>query len=109
MNSKNSIHRASINLCVVAMICAAAEAAPQLDQYGGLLSLPSPNPATGNWRLEKINNQWWFITPQNNAFHYVAVYNVGTGDGNVSPAGTYMRDIIYSKYNTDSSKWPCKY
>jgi len=80
-----------------------------VDQYGGLLSMPSPNPSTGNWRLEKFGSQWWFVDPLNNAFHFVAPFNVGTGDGSPSPTGTHMTTIVETKYNATASTYPCYY
>lgn len=29
--------------------------------------------ATGKWRLEKIENRWWFITPEGNPFLMITV------------------------------------
>ena len=35
--------------------------APQLDQYGGITAVRAR--ATGFFRVERINERWWFITP----------------------------------------------
>jgi hypothetical protein len=51
---------------------------PGFDQYGGLTALPSPNPATGFFRIEKIGNRWVLVDPDNNAFIFFGVATVTT-------------------------------
>lgn len=38
------------------------------DRFGGSKTLGLAAPATGKWRLKKINRRWWFITPDGNPF-----------------------------------------
>lgn len=61
------------------------------DIYGGYSSMPSANAPTGNWRMEKFGTQWWFVDPVNNAFRFVAPYNVGTG-------GAISQSFLFAKY-----------
>ncbi len=49
---------------------------PGLDQYGGLLSAPSPSGGTGYWRTEKFGNRWLFVTPAGNGFFSVGIFHV---------------------------------
>ena len=51
-------------------------AAGQTDQFGGILAVPSPNGATGNWRVEKFGNRWMYVTPEGNAFWSLGVFAV---------------------------------
>jgi len=69
-----------------------------LDQYGGLLALPSSNPSTGYFRLERVGNRWRLVTPDNNVFWMFSVYSVGTMDG----GSTYTNAAI-SKYGDNST------
>ena len=43
------------------------------DRFGGDKTLGTEAEATGKWRLEKIDDRWWFITPEGNPFLMVAV------------------------------------
>jgi hypothetical protein len=62
------------------------------DQYGGLLQVPSPNGATGHWRVEKFKSHWMLVTPDGNAFWSFGVFAI-------DPAGNYL-----SKYS-DKGTW----
>jgi len=50
----------------------------QLDHYGGLLRLPCRN-KTGHFSLAKLDDRWWFCTPEGHAFVSMSV-------GNIEPA-----------------------
>ncbi|MFZ2654572.1 MAG: hypothetical protein WAX69_06610, partial [Victivallales bacterium] len=44
----------------------------RFDQYGGVKAGPSAA-ASGFFRLENLNNRWWFITPEGNRFLLIGV------------------------------------
>jgi hypothetical protein len=47
-----------------------------LDLYGGLAAMPSPNGATGYFRVEKNpNNRWLFVDPLGNYFWLMSIYS----------------------------------
>jgi hypothetical protein len=48
----------------------------ELDQYGGITSIPSPNGGTGLFRVEQFDDRWMFVTPEGNAFWMFGVYNI---------------------------------
>src|SRR6266481_2438411 len=50
---------------------------PSLDQYGGLVALPSRNGANGFFRAEKFGKRWMFVTPEGHAFWMRSVQNIG--------------------------------
>jgi hypothetical protein len=45
----------------------------RFDPYGGAKYLGIQSAATGQWRLEKINGKWWFITPDGWPFIMIGV------------------------------------
>jgi len=64
------------------------------DIYGGLLAKPSPNGATGYFRVEKFGNRWMFVTPDGYAFWMRSVYNVIAGS-----------NLYNSKYGGNGFAW----
>jgi hypothetical protein len=66
-----------------------------MDQYGGLVNVPSPNGATGSWRVEKFGSRWLLVTPAGNAFWSFGVFNVERGD----------QTILAAKYGDSSVTW----
>lgn len=68
-----------------------------LDQYGGMKALPSPNTSTGFFRTEKFGKRWLLVTPDNNAFWMFSVWVVGTLDG-----GTNYVNVAKAKYGDNS-------
>ncbi len=48
---------------------------PGLDNYGGIKGTKEKYnlKATGFFRVEKINDRWWFVTPQGNIFYSLGV------------------------------------
>jgi hypothetical protein len=50
---------------------------PDLDPYGGLVSLPSPNGGSGFFRVEKFGKRWMLVTPSGHAFWMFSVQNIG--------------------------------
>lgn len=79
---------------------------PGFDQYGGLTALPSPNPATGFFRIEKIGSRWVLIDPDNNAFIFFGVAVVSNAAPGRDPASsiTYA-DYVQAKYNNSTETW----
>jgi hypothetical protein len=75
-----------------------------LDQYGGLLQVPSPNGATGHWRVEKFKGRWMFVTPDGNAFWMLGVYTV-TGSDGIDESGSSYNARFHAKYPDDPTGW----
>ena len=75
----------------------------ELDQYGGMEDSPSPNGATGFFRVEKFDNRWLFVTPDGNAFWRLGVFSVDTWRG-VDDTGSSYQERILRKYG-DKPKW----
>ena len=74
-------------------------ATPLTDAYGGLLAMPSPNGATGFFRIEKFGSRWMLVTPVGNAFWYLGV--AATGNSAVlTNTGKSYTDYISAKYGT---------
>ncbi len=55
------------------------------DEFGGWLNGPKLE-ATGNFRVEKIDGKWWFVTPKGNIFwsHGTDCVGMGNGSGPIS-------------------------
>lgn len=70
--------------------------AQTLDIYGGFTAIPSPNGATGYFRVEKFRNRWMFVTPLGNAFWMRSVYAANL---NLTP----NPGIISEKYGAGGS------
>jgi hypothetical protein len=66
-----------------------------LDEYGGNIAIKSS--VTGFFRTEKINNRWWVIDPNGNAFIVKAVNSIRIGS---SPNNKISFDSIY--HNPDN-------
>jgi hypothetical protein len=70
---------------------------PTLDQYGGLVAKPSPNGATGYFRVEKFGNRWMFVTPDGHAFWMRAMYHAV--ESFLDPS------VIPNKYGGSAAAW----
>jgi Putative Ig domain len=68
-----------------------------LDQYGGLTAKPSPNGATGFFRVEKFGQRWMFVTPAGNAFWMFSVYH--------GLPAFLDPNVIQNKYGGDQDLW----
>ncbi len=68
----------------------------KLDKYGGLLSLKAKK--TGWFHVEKLNNRWYFVTPEGNAF-----FSLGATH---SEECTYQDELnlLETKYNKSEEK-----
>ena len=80
------------------------DAAPQTDQYGGLLSMASPNGATGFFRMEKFGSRWMLVTPDGHAYWFLGVALVSGGTPGIDPAGNSYPQYIGAKY-VNSGAW----
>jgi hypothetical protein len=69
-----------------------------LDEYGGIIRMPSENHGTGMFRLEKFpNNKWMFVDPANNGLFMTAIY--------VLDQSTSIDDMGDSYYNRTKAKY----
>jgi hypothetical protein len=80
-----------------ALAIAIVASSSTLDQYGGLLAKPSPNGASGFFRVEKFGNRWMFVTPDGNAFWMLSVYHA-------LPA-FLQATVIQNKYGGNQGLW----
>jgi hypothetical protein len=76
------------------------DAEAETDQYGGLLSMTSPNGATGFFRVEKFGNRWMLVTPEGHGFWFLGVALVSSAIPGIDPAGESYADYIGVKYGT---------
>jgi hypothetical protein len=74
------------------------------DQYGGINELPSPNGASGQWRLEKFGDRWAFVTPAGHAFFMLGVAGVSVTTGN-NQMGVSYRTTATAKYGDVGAIW----
>jgi hypothetical protein len=76
------------------------------DTYGGWSGGPKSE-ATGNFRVEKINGQWWLIDPQGNLFwsHGITCVRFNNGDSKINGRNHYFKSLpdkespMYQFYN----------
>lgn len=76
---------------------------PALDKYGGYKKVKTK--ATGFFRVEKIKNRWWFVTPEGHPFFSNGVNHVNA-EGFYAPAlgfSPYKKNIM-EKYGNEQ-KW----
>ena len=78
--------------------------APQTDHYGGLLSVVSPNGASGFFRIEKFGSRWMLVTPEGHAYWFLGVALVSSGTPGIDPAGKTYAQYIGAKY-PNSEAW----
>ncbi len=72
-----------------------------LDMYGGIIALPSPNGATGYFRTEKdANNRWMFVDPLGNYFWMLAAYVESPSFLQTSPT-----NVLTVKYGGNKTNW----
>ncbi|HYQ57169.1 MAG TPA: hypothetical protein VEP89_07455 [Draconibacterium sp.] len=67
-------------------------AAPKFSKYGG--SLKYTTDATGFFRVEKIDEKWWFVDPDGHLFLSLGANGIGpnTSSNNSPPKGAYYLD-----------------
>lgn len=78
-------------------------ASNSLDQYGGRTDLGC-SAATGYFHVEKVNNNWWFCTPEGHAYFMVGMYNMLV-DTHVTDLGTIYASIAKAKYGNYDTIW----
>lgn len=81
----------------------AASTQVELDAYGGYAKVKTK--ATGFFRVEKIKNRWWFVTPEGHPFFSNGVNHVNA-EGFYAPVlgfSPYKKNII-EKYGNEQ-KW----
>ncbi|MFA5156293.1 MAG: carbohydrate binding domain-containing protein [Candidatus Omnitrophota bacterium] len=72
----------------------------KFDKYGGWAGVKGFK--TGVFHTEKINNRWWIITPEGNAFWSIGMYCVRIGG--IPETGTdkrVYRDACFKKYGNE--------
>ncbi|MDE3181292.1 MAG: putative Ig domain-containing protein [Acidobacteriota bacterium] len=69
----------------------------RLDEFGGLMSMPSPRGGTGFFRLEKFGRRWLFVTPAGHGFWLMAVQST-------CPGALYP-DVMKTKYSGNGGLW----
>ncbi len=74
------------------------------DAYGGLVSMPSPNPSTGVFRTEKFGNKWMLVDPANNGLFMVGIYVLNGNSTNDSMGGNYNARVT-AKYGDAGPHW----
>ncbi|MGH9450967.1 MAG: putative Ig domain-containing protein, partial [Terriglobia bacterium] len=71
-----------------------------LDEYGGLINMPSPNGGTGYFRVERFGSRWTFVDPLGNAFWLFSIYSACPGGLNPSVIrtgwGTHLNERLQS-------------
>lgn len=75
-----------------------------LDQFGGFSNMPSPNRATGMFRVEKFGNRWMFVDPANNAFFMIGIYALSE-DQSPDDTGTTYYERTSAKYGDPGPSW----
>ncbi len=70
-------HLAEQNAANSGQVANPSSAGPDLDAYGGLASLASPNGGSGFFRVEKFGKRWTLVTPAGHAFWMFSVQNAG--------------------------------
>jgi hypothetical protein len=83
----------AITLLVPAVLAVSMQA-QQLDPYGGALSKKCALGPRPHWYTEKIQGQWWFCTPDGNAFYMHSVWNVNSTA--TSPGGLKLGGALSS-------------
>jgi hypothetical protein len=74
-----------------------------LDQYGGSTEAKCAR-STGYFHLEKIENRWWFCTPQGNVFWMVGMFDLGS-DTHTTDRGSSYSAIAKRKYGDLDMSW----
>lgn len=98
------IGRGMVGLVVALTVSASAE----LDRYGGDTRIVGSN-SSGFFRVERIGNRWWLITPENHGFysraHTTTLYQ-DTWGGFCPPLNSYPNPYgNRAKYNESYSAW----
>lgn len=73
-----------------------------LDQYGGRMDIPCTPAASGNFKLVKIVNRWFFCTP---AGHAYISFNVSTSPQWGAQCTSNNNSVVATRYNTNRNYW----
>lgn len=95
------------NRCAAAALlallaCSAAAAAAGYDEYGGWREIWGAQ--TGFFRLERIRDRWWFITPEGNVFLAKGVDVINLQPGQATDK--VRRDLVGWGFNTAGPRGP---
>ncbi len=80
--------------CLLGSLISSPAQAAELDTYGGFTDIKGEK--TGFFHTEKIENRWWLVTPEGNAFW---------GIGMAHPVTDFMRGAITFSYGGDQEAW----
>ena len=69
----------------------------ELDEFGGVMAMPSVQGATGYWHTEKMGNRWVLVTPAGHAFWMIGVWGLD-GDQHTDPRGMSFDQYQGRKY-----------
>jgi len=75
----------------------------KLDKFGGATLLRCAK-ATGYFHLEKLNNRWWFCTPQGHGFWMEGVFDTNS-DPHITDLKTSYNQIALRKYGNLDMTW----
>ena len=70
------------------------------DIYGGLTAMPSPNGASGYFRVEKNDGRWLFVSPLGNYFWMLASYVESPAFLQATPT-----NVLTLKYGGNKTNW----
>lgn len=82
-----------------------AQAAPDLDIYGGSTALACPTGPAAHFYTQKIGTRWWLCTPAGNVFWLRSVYHVDGTDDVTDHQGVKLSQVLTTKYGNSSTKW----
>jgi hypothetical protein len=75
-----------------------------LDTFGGFRNMPSPNRATGLFRVEKFGYRWMFVDPANNGFFMIGMYALSEDQSTDDMGSTYYQRTS-AKYGDPGPSW----
>ena len=75
-----------------------------LDRFGGFSNLPSPNRASGLFRVEKFGKRWMFVDPANNGYFMIGVYALSEDQSADDRGATYYQRTS-AKYGDPGPSW----
>ena len=88
--------------CLLAVACATALSLAaekdELDSFGGYTGIKGE--ATGFFHFEKIDDRYWFVTPEGNVFFPVALSHLYSGESDLAAKNVYGGDS--DRWLTDS-------
>lgn len=79
---------------IIFLIMSNSTFAQNTDPYGGFLDIKGKK--TGFFHTEQINNRWWLVTPEGNAFHGIGISHPITG---------FSQAAVRFTFNGDQEAW----